>query len=677
VPVFHLDPTARLQRYLGRELIADPNLAIIEFVKNSYDAGASEVFVDFRLAGDLDDHEIVISDNGIGMDVDAFEQNWMHPGYSYKVDPSAVGVAPESPAAQRQRSRVAAGEKGLGRLAAGRLGRLLDVYTRQTPNDAWLHVIFDWDAFDRMDIPMRRVPVRYELGKDPDDARYTAGTVVRIRRPYFNWTHRVRGRKVAGRSDSRLGRLRQDLALLMDPFAHGGEDFHIFLGVDRPDLSQHAGLITVQELSVRDYVWEFEITPTSTGPSVHRVVRRSPTVVAKTGQPAESDLVVPSAQDDGDEEGATGTLLAGPIKGALYYAPPQVAERGVALGRPPGVFLYRDGIRVEPYGSPGDDWLGVQARKASRQGYAAIQPNLLTGHVEISRTGNPDLVDMSNRNGLVENEAYDDLVARLRAEFRAFDALVLDELVRPNWEEPAARAQLAAQRAQAFTVALAAAAGHSIRQPVAALGAELEIVETVAEKVADEALKRRLEGVVQRSRLHLRAIDASLERLSAIESVDLPKTFMELDLAVVVDEAVVRARPYAEAAGIPIDATVASVTVISEPQALEEAVFELLRNGIRATQDARRQEHVSVSIDRVGRSLEILVRDRGTGIHDSVRDRLFEETVSTSGQTGFGLLHIRELLALVSAQIELRSTGSEGSTFVIVVPSPAAMRKEA
>ncbi len=676
MPVFHLDPTARLQRFLGRELIADPNLAIIEFVKNSYDAGAAEVFVDFRLDGDLDDHEIVISDNGIGMDVRAFEQNWMHPGYSHKVDPFAPGVAPDSSAAERQRSRVAAGEKGLGRLAAGRLGRLLDVYTRQAPGDPWLHVIFDWDEFDRMDIPMRRVPVRYEVGQEPADARYTAGTVVRIRRPYFNWTHRVRGRKVAGRSDSRLGRLRQDLALLMDPFARSGEDFRVFLGVDRPELTQHAGLITPEELSVRDYVWEFEIRPTRTAPIVHRVIRRSPAVVKKTGHPAESKLDVPSALEAEDGDGATEALRAGPIRGAFYYAPPQVAERGAALGRPSGVYLYRDRVRVEPYGSPGDDWLGVQARKASRQGYAAIQPNLLTGHVEISRAENPDLIDMSNRNGLVENEAYDDLVARLRAEFRAFDALVLDELVRPNWEEPAARAQLAAQRAQAFTVALAAAAGHSIRQPVAALGAELEIVQAVAEKVEDEALKRRLEGVVTRSRLHLRAIDASLERLAAIESVDLAKTFAEIELAAVVDKAAARARPYADAAGIPIDVAATSVIVISEPQALEEAVFELLRNGLRATQEAGRHDPVSVSVGRVGRAIEILIRDTGAGLDPRVRERLFEETVSTSGQTGFGLIHIRELLALVNAQVELRSSGPDGSLFAIVVPSAAAVRKE-
>jgi DNA mismatch repair ATPase MutL len=45
------DPSARLQRCLGKELIADPNLTIAEFVKNSYDAGATEVYVEFKLGG--------------------------------------------------------------------------------------------------------------------------------------------------------------------------------------------------------------------------------------------------------------------------------------------------------------------------------------------------------------------------------------------------------------------------------------------------------------------------------------------------------------------------------------------------------------------------------------------------------------------------------------------------
>ena len=98
-----------------------------------------------------------------------------------------------------------------------------------------------------------------------------------------------------------------------------------------------------------------------------------------------------------------------------------------------GVFVYRDGVRVEPYGGPDDDWLGAQARKASRQGYAAIQPKQLYGFVAISKRTNPEMIDMSNRQGLVEDEAFEDFITHARAEFRNFETIVFDEFVEPAW----------------------------------------------------------------------------------------------------------------------------------------------------------------------------------------------------------------------------------------------------
>src|SRR5262245_5694607 len=80
----HLVPAARLQRFLGRELISDPNLAVAEFVKNAYDAGAPEVTIDFALAGRANLRKLIIDDNGWGMDLDRFRSNWMRPGYSEK-----------------------------------------------------------------------------------------------------------------------------------------------------------------------------------------------------------------------------------------------------------------------------------------------------------------------------------------------------------------------------------------------------------------------------------------------------------------------------------------------------------------------------------------------------------------------------------------------------------------
>src|SRR5438105_782753 len=92
LPRFYFEPSARLQRFLGRELISDPNLAVAEFIKNAYDAGATEVYVDFTLKGiPKESHVLTISDSGKGMDVQAFKENWMRPGYSEKAKPKALG----------------------------------------------------------------------------------------------------------------------------------------------------------------------------------------------------------------------------------------------------------------------------------------------------------------------------------------------------------------------------------------------------------------------------------------------------------------------------------------------------------------------------------------------------------------------------------------------------------
>ena len=95
-----------------------------------------------------------------------------------------------------------------------------------------------------------------------------------------------------------------------------------------------------------------------------------------------------------------GSLECGSFCGTMYYAPLSGSARRLQdLHIQTGVFVYRDGVRVEPYGAPDDDWLGAQARKATRQGYAAIQPKQLYGFVAISKRTNPDLIDMSTAKG--------------------------------------------------------------------------------------------------------------------------------------------------------------------------------------------------------------------------------------------------------------------------------------
>src|SRR5205823_3570795 len=127
-----------------------------------------------------------------------------------------------------------------------------------------------------------------------------------------------------------------------------------------------------------------------------RRVTRSPTIAETVGRPRttrDTITVRPGAPATEDPSSHPGLLDCGPFHGTIYYAPwSGSARRLQELHVQSGVFVYRDGVRVEPYGGPEDDWLGAQARKASRQGYAAIQPKQLYGFVAISKRTNPTLV---------------------------------------------------------------------------------------------------------------------------------------------------------------------------------------------------------------------------------------------------------------------------------------------
>ena len=100
---------------LGVQNFTNKESAILELVKNAYDAQASTVSITFS------DHSIVIVDDGIGMSKSTIYENWMHVGKSDK-GYSLFGVGEND-------GRVLAGSKGVGRFALARLGESVAVYS--------------------------------------------------------------------------------------------------------------------------------------------------------------------------------------------------------------------------------------------------------------------------------------------------------------------------------------------------------------------------------------------------------------------------------------------------------------------------------------------------------------------------------------------------------------------
>lgn len=676
----HFEPTARLQQFLGRELIADPNVAVGEFVKNSYDAGATEVIIDLFVNGRMrDEQAMIISDNGSGMTRLQFEENWMRPGYSAK----AEATAPVKTG--RSKPRFPVGEKGVGRLAAARLGQELAVWTRTASNQKWLRVDFDWEKFEKANVPMRDIKVPFSLEKSPEDMPYASGTQVVIERLSIDWRSKLPGRKLAGRSDHRLGRLKEDLEVLLQPLG-GVDDFRVIIRTDDPDLNEWAGTITPGSLQLTaGYRLRFTAQPQGESAKVSWTIERAPSIVEATDEPASSsdqiEWVPPQpieAKDDdeeADDEEVPPTLVqCGAFTGEYYYAPPQVGGEKAPVQ--PGVLVYRDGIRVEPYGRPDDDWLGVKAKKASRQGYAAIQPKRLSGFVSISRTDNDGLVDMSNRLGLVENDAYEHFVAICGEAFLALDKVVFKEVVEPNWEKSEDRQRAAAERAKVYTDVIVRSRVHNMRQPLQTLSQLLLALKVVVQRDdLPEDLREQLRNIAQQFDDELSAAHGQVTDLLALQP-DL--RFEDFPIGAAVDSAVDRLTAMTTFRNANIVRRGSRTPIVSGPrQSLEEGIHVVIQNAIEVDRPEGLEPVVEVRTSKSGDWLRIEVQDNGVGMSDEVRERMFEPNFSTKGGTGAGLSLAMQTLALLRGRIEVMSTGPDGTTVRIEVPTRAAVRKEA
>jgi len=112
-------PRARLISLIGDELISDERVAVVELVKNAYDADATRVDVIFGGDNPLIPNVLTVSDNGCGMTLKTVLGGWFEPGTITK-----------KKAARSPNGRLYQGAKGVGRFAAARLAKTLEMETQ-------------------------------------------------------------------------------------------------------------------------------------------------------------------------------------------------------------------------------------------------------------------------------------------------------------------------------------------------------------------------------------------------------------------------------------------------------------------------------------------------------------------------------------------------------------------
>ena len=146
--------SSRATILLGRESVSKVDGAIIELIKNTYDADASICYLLFDAAND----KIYLLDNGSGMSKNIIENCWM-----------MIGTDNKQINYKSKKNRVKSGEKGIGRFALDRLGSTCKMYTKceQEPLIYWFN---DWSKFEEKGKTIDQVEADFEyLDKEFSD----------------------------------------------------------------------------------------------------------------------------------------------------------------------------------------------------------------------------------------------------------------------------------------------------------------------------------------------------------------------------------------------------------------------------------------------------------------------------------------------------------------------------
>ena len=398
-----LRPRARLIGLIGEDLISDEPVAVVELVKNAYDADATHVTASFSSDGS----HLVVEDDGHGMGLDTVLGSWFEPGTLSKKREE------KSP-----KGRIYQGAKGIGRFASARLAKSLYLESRTNPNSDGVTVLFEWGAFDDESF-LDEIEVAWEQGGSLELGRGTRLTLAGLRK---HWT------------DDDYQELHSRLSRLISPFQEI-TDFVIELDVPgHPELSgevQSPQLLahpryqlnaTVDAQGFFDGVLRY-------GGAIKKRFKRQ-----KLGGAGESPACGPFTTEirvwDRDREGLD------PLALQLGQS---VTEVRRILNDYSGVSIYRDGFRVYPYGQRGDDWLKLDNR--SRQNpVLRLANNQIVAAIKISRDTNPELRDRSTREGLVMNESYDALETWFKEVLKEIEAYRYD--VRPHRQTEAAKEPL-------------------------------------------------------------------------------------------------------------------------------------------------------------------------------------------------------------------------------------------
>lgn len=353
---------------LGEELNPGIDKSILELVKNSYDADAENCIISLEKEEKTNTFTLTIEDDGYGMTSNEINDGWLVLGHSQKTKNKTP------------KGRIPAGSKGLGRLAALRMGSSVYLSTASITNPSINYKLtINWDDYDKKNLVD---DVELEISEQ-DNISKQNGTIIKIQNIQQSFGY------------NEIKKLARELILLSDPFGDNPTGFNpVFKSEAFKDL----------EDLVRNRYFD-EAT-------YH--------VIAELKSPSEYHVNVKDWKNE--DLFVTDSLLSNryetvPIRFELWVFvlnSTTFVNRNITitdirnwLKEFGGVSIYQNNIRVAPYGDEGNDWLDINLQRA-KSPEERPSTNTVIGRV-IIEDKEELLKPKTDRSGFIENETFDEL----------------------------------------------------------------------------------------------------------------------------------------------------------------------------------------------------------------------------------------------------------------------------
>lgn len=389
---YKIRPAGRHLLTIGRDLIQDNNAAIIELIKNAFDADSPDIKISFSMKEDRSFYKITIEDQGHGMDRNTIITKWMVPSTNDKLNRK------NSP-----KGRVLQGRKGIGRYAAAILGKDL-LLESIDENGEKTTAYIEWEQFENAQF-LDDVEILIESTQTKDHPGTTL-IVTGDQNGLEEW------------DDKKIQDLQFQIKKLMSPLnkeiqANENDKFDVFIIQDHfvqyPEQLVEEKIEPFPLVDMFDYRISGKLNESGDGIFQFQTQKSSThdfneEIAFSLGRPTNcGKLEFDISVFDREIESLDQLINRGIKHNSNTFFSRQETRK--LLDDYNGIGVFRNGFRIRPLGDADFDWLKLNKQRIQNPSQK-IGSNQVIGHINIESEEHSFLIEKSARDGLKENNAF-------------------------------------------------------------------------------------------------------------------------------------------------------------------------------------------------------------------------------------------------------------------------------